>query len=73
MDEISFRYAVEYESNYDITELLAALEPMMNSHIAMILLPCDVSHFSRRHLTDDVGLVALDSNPVDKVDTTGTK
>lgn len=64
---------MEYESNYDITDLIAALEPMMNSHIAMVLLPCDVAQFSGRYLTDDVGLVALDSNPVDQVDTTGTK
>lgn len=62
---------MEYESNYDITDLIAALEPMMNSHIAMVLLPCDVAQFSGRYLTDDVGLVALDSNPVDQVDTTG--
>ncbi|KAI2513502.1 hypothetical protein MHU86_976 [Fragilaria crotonensis] len=46
VDEISFRYAMEYESNYDITDLIAALEPMMNSHIAMVLLPCDVAQFS---------------------------
>jgi hypothetical protein len=71
VDEITFRYALEFKSNYDINDILVILEPMMNSHIAANLLPCGASHSTRRHLQDDSGLVALDANPVDQVDTTG--
>jgi hypothetical protein len=70
---IKYQYALEVEPGYAIQEVLHGLEADMNTYLASKLLPCAAPSRMRRHLQEDIGLVALDSRPEDKNDTTGRR
>ena len=70
---IKYQYAVEIEPGYAIKDVLHGLEADMNAYLASKLLPCAAPDRMRRHLQEDIGLVALDSRPEDKNDTTGRR
>jgi hypothetical protein len=68
--DISFRYAMEYQASYSIKTLISQVEAGMNAYLASILLPC-ASSYTRRDLSDDYGIIALDSLPEDQIAKTG--
>jgi hypothetical protein len=70
---IKYQYALEVEPGYSVKNVLHGLEADLNTYLASKLLPCAVPDRMRRQLQEDIGLVALDSRPEDKNDTTGTR
>lgn len=73
MELIKYQYALEVEPGYSVKDVLRGLEADMNTYLASKLLPCAAADRRRRRMQEDIGLVALDSRPEDKNDTTGTQ
>lgn len=77
VDEIQYQYAIEFGENEDVQVLTATLEAGLNAYIASKLLPCaavsnvreleEKSLVEGRMLRQEIGIVALDSAPVDEI------
>lgn len=78
--EIQYKFAMEYDKSYEASNIIAALEAGMNVYIASELISCASTNnnrelegifWQRREFRkQEVGIVALDSKPEDKISDT---
>lgn len=78
---LQYKFAMEYDEDYDAANIIAKLEAGMNAYIASRLMPCEANDNSRqlkerflqgRELKkEEVGIIALDSEPKDKISMSG--
>jgi hypothetical protein len=68
-DEIPYSYSIEYEASLKLYEIVKVLEANLKDFLASIYLSCTPT--SKGRLKRDIGLVALDAYPLDKVASKG--
>jgi len=74
---LQYKFAMEYDENYNEANIIATLEAGMNEYIASSLMSCETNDNSRQlkesflqrreFKKEDVGIIALDSEPKDKI------
>ena len=62
---LTFRYAIEILAEFELEEIISALETDLNLYLANTLLPC-YGDAPSRQLQEDFGIVAFDSFPEDE-------